>query len=192
MPRPPTANKWVEEIRYWHANNRMSAIAIAAELQKMERPGDIAPAEKTVRKYVNEYDALSDSDRSQYQRVSYPESFGDGCPLPWDAAPAVIELLSQRTERPTIPVARWFWRVTQALPDADVALRCELVFRFVLLDMGMVCDAHALTRDIERCIVERSATAPHYKSLVPLGFQWHRALMRSCGLTSHDEEGDGG
>jgi hypothetical protein len=50
--------------------------------------------------------------------------------LPWEASAAALELLAYLNDlhspRPNHQEALWFWRVTQAAPDAPLNLRYEL------------------------------------------------------------------
>lgn len=97
-----------------------------------------------------------------YRYVYWPESFQAG-DLPWEAAAVVLELMEDHrqrhqrapdiwTERPTVRLARWFWRVTQAAPDAPKGWRSEFA--------GALARAEALgtlgrtARNVEKLLLE--------------------------------------
>ena len=153
MPRPPTANHWIEEIRHQRANfPGKSALAVARELREVELSDDPAPGEKTVRKYFTEFDDLSAEEQEQYRAVHWPESFARGL-LPWEASESVLELMSHSTEsetgdlvRPSIRWASWYWRITQALPDWPAAARRYLLFRFGCIELLPVFSASGSRR----------------------------------------------
>ena len=89
-----------------------------------------APSERTIRRLHEEYVGLTDEERSQYHRLEWPESMELGAAitgLPWEASAAVLELLAfllrKGLPRPTVRHGKWFWRITDAVPDAPLAYR---------------------------------------------------------------------
>jgi hypothetical protein len=106
------------------------------------------PEERTVRGILREYATLDSKDRIPYRYFQWPESMIAGF-LPWEASAALMDLLrylqEQRNEqrkkqspdpntvwtdnrlvRPTISEALWFWRVTQAIPEALISKRLDM------------------------------------------------------------------
>ena len=89
------------------------------------------PSPATVRRVLKRrWEVMVEADRARYRLLYWPESF-ERCDLPWEAAPAALELArylhGKGLGRPMIGVARWFWRVTQAAPDALFADRLRLM-----------------------------------------------------------------
>ncbi|HWO93419.1 MAG TPA: hypothetical protein VNL92_01510 [Dehalococcoidia bacterium] len=132
---------------------RLVATDIARQLEGIARRDSTPPeervrypAERTVRTLRQEYEKLPREDQTQFGWVRWPDSFEDGS-LPWEAAPAVLELLrlkaGQLAElryewpfagagghweagRPDVRLAAAFWRVTQAAPRHCVECRLSV------------------------------------------------------------------
>ncbi len=68
---------------------------------------------------------IPNPERRWLEVVTWPESFSDDGSLPWEASSAFFDLarelnpIGDRLKRPLLPVMLWFWRVTQAAPDAS-------------------------------------------------------------------------
>lgn len=127
MPRTPIDAFWIEKIYTLRADNpRRGARAIKAQLERIGREIDRSdwPEERTIAKYISTFDRLPEHEKQRYHSVYWPETFERGI-LPWEAAAACLELLNehQGKERPTVRLARWFWRVTLAAPDAPAFYR---------------------------------------------------------------------
>jgi len=88
------------------------------------------PSERWVGKYLREgWDELTEKQQQQYALLSWPRSMEDGA-LPWEASAAALELLAYLNDlhspRPNHQEALWFWRVTQAVPNAPLNLRYDV------------------------------------------------------------------
>ena len=122
-----------------------------------------APSEAWVRKQVAKHPA-DEAGRSRYRYVQWPESFVDGW-LPWEASGIILELLrhyrSQNypTNRPTVKMALWFWRVTLAEPQIEEELRRRLAARCVVIDGRTDTAAVDMRRDVERLLIEQKWVA---------------------------------
>ena len=110
---------------------RARLISAAADAAKAGTPFKI-PSERTIRRLHQEYKQdLTDEERSQYRQLKWPESMEMVVAiteLPWDASASVLELLAlwqheRGGRRPTIRQAKWFWRITLAVPDAPLPSR---------------------------------------------------------------------
>jgi len=114
MPRPRIPLEVQNRIRALRAE-KLSVPEIA---ERISEEGDFDVSERTVRRYVEEFDRLSAEEQREYSLVRWPENLGD---LPWEAATSILELLRVMNEtgagRPTVRIARWCWRVWQAAPD---------------------------------------------------------------------------
>jgi hypothetical protein len=99
--------------------------------QEAEKSGrEDYPSERWVGKYLREgWDELTEGQKQRYALLSWPGSMEDGA-LPWEASAADLELLAYlndlHSSRPNHEEALWFWRVTQAAPDAPLDLRYDL------------------------------------------------------------------
>lgn len=108
---------------------------------EMRALADSFPSQRTIgRIRSDEWVPMSSEEKAQYRLVSWPDTFQRG-DLPWEASAATLELLAiwlesdlfqkfvlaQRDDplgpldllmgRPTVRLAEWYWRVTQAAPD---------------------------------------------------------------------------
>lgn len=85
------------------------------------------PSERSVSRYMQGHKGLTLEERRQYKLLRWPDNLGD---LPWEAGPAVLDLLRQLRQegagRPTVRLARWYWRLWQAVPDAPFGVRLSL------------------------------------------------------------------
>ena len=117
------------------------------------------PSDRTFRRLYAEHKEKLPEARQLAAYVKWPESFSKDGPLPWEAAPAVLELLRlnlspvpvppgahpqldelQRTglsdHRPTVRIARHFWHLRTSAPGADprtlLALAKYLTFEEIL------------------------------------------------------------
>lgn len=128
MPRPQTDSRWIERIRCLKSENpKFGPARIHVLLDQAAQnpdqglpPAETLPAERTIARELKKFAELLDKDRLPYQLVFWPKAFPGA--LPWEAAPAVLELLAlygSRDRRPTVRTARWYWRVAQAAPNAS-------------------------------------------------------------------------
>ena len=84
------------------------------------------PSESTLGRIVTEFRRTDPAERRNYQRFRWPESLGAD-DLPWEASRSLLDLLAyldaHAKPRPPIRLARWYWRVTLAAPDASIPER---------------------------------------------------------------------
>jgi len=112
----------------------MSARAIAGVLHRQPIPVGAPkqrPGQRTIGRTIKEFEGKSAEEKRLRDYFSWPKSMLDGA-LPWEASRAALDLMrfnvesgySPRSEQvPVISEVRWFWRVTQAIPDADIKTR---------------------------------------------------------------------
>ena len=76
------------------------------------------PSQRTIQRIK---DDITPDERIEYGSLHWPESMDRG-DLPWEASASALELLfilhSLKEGRPNIRLAKWFWRVSRAAPDA--------------------------------------------------------------------------
>lgn len=144
MPRPATDIYWRERIKYLAANNpKMSDRAITKQLDKEAQ--DIGrsdqPRERTVGRIRKAFATAPEEQRKQYQTARWPDSMVGGG-LAWEASAALLELLGhlRRHLGPNVAspigLANWFWRVTQAAPDAPIISRVRMAIQFASWDLA--------------------------------------------------------
>lgn len=104
--------------------------------REIKAKADDGPDLRTVQRWRNDYGELDPDSKTGFQWVRWPKSFELGA-LPWEASAAVRELFlltngdegvpfDQELKRPTVRLARWFWRVTMARPDMSIEARLNL------------------------------------------------------------------
>jgi hypothetical protein len=88
------------------------------------------PSERTIQRIKED---LTDDELQEYRRFTWPKSMEYA--LPWEASNAALELLAYLhvlgAGRPSIRIVRWFWRVSQALPNARLDQRLALTLDIV-------------------------------------------------------------
>ncbi len=100
------------------------------------------PSDVTIGRYLKKWASLEDGDRVLFSHVHWPESF-DRRDLPWEAAPAVLELLADllpKKVRPSVRTAEWFWRVSQASPGLPLYVRRLITVKLGLASAGLARD----------------------------------------------------
>ena len=138
MPNIRIPDYWRQQVKYILAENqRISISAIlhlldakAELLQKSDEAtertlSNNVPSSRTISRVRDEWRAMEQSERVQYQQFSWPESMQGGA-LPWEASSAALELLmfldsNGVRERPPIRLVMWYWRVIQASRDMSRA-----------------------------------------------------------------------
>ena len=144
MPRPETGLFWRERIKYLAANNlKMSDRAITQQLGKEAQ--DIGrsdqPSERTVGRIRKAFATAPEEQRKAYQTARWPDSMVGG-ELAWEASPALLELLGHLRRHlgphvaSPIRLANWFWRVTQAAPDAPIISRVRIAIRLASWELA--------------------------------------------------------
>jgi len=149
MARRPIDPYWRERILAIAANGlRLGPGPIATMLRRESatagRAG--APSERSVSRVLQTFRTMTSEERAPYREFLWPISMERG-DVPWEAAPAVFELLRYLHghilgfpgRRPLTRSVQWFWRVTQAAPEASVDERWNWTSVLVLRDHG--CDA---------------------------------------------------
>ena len=169
MPQQPLAPYWRERIKSELAlteqqeqpvsNKRIrAALQKHADevLKKHESPERLAlaekvPSERTIARIrLHEWDPATEVERAPYREFYWPESMERG-DLPWEASSAALELLRNidtavPSSRPSIRFVRWFWHVSQAIPDASFEVRMDAAAR---LTQGEVPGESDALRGIE-------------------------------------------
>ena len=100
------------------------------------------PSDVTIGRYLKKWASLEDGDRVLFSHVHWPESF-DRRDLPWEAAPAVLELLADllpKKVRPSVRTAEWFWRVSQASPGLPLYVRRLITVKLGFASAGLARD----------------------------------------------------
>lgn len=129
--RRPTDPYWIDRIRQLVAENpRKPSRAIHEELLGLgySPGGTYPPAPRTIDEIKKAFIGLTDEERLPYQKVYWPESFESGA-LPWEASVDTLELLHaylHHRDRPSVRMARWFHRVSRAMPFARAAHRLDV------------------------------------------------------------------
>ena len=125
MPTPRTDVRWVEMVKQLKADDASrTAAKIQGDLfmEWANHPDDLPktnpPGERTIGRILTDYARATEADRIPYERVYWPETFARGAAgLPWEASPVVLKLIAlMEPKRPTVRLARWYWRVSQAAP----------------------------------------------------------------------------
>jgi len=153
---------WQHRVRVLTENEpRLSARAMAGRLEqeaaKLNRSD--SPSERWIRKEQVEFRSRQAAERAPYRQFAWPGSMDTG-DLPWEASASALELLRlfrpyETGQRPTIALARWFWRITQAAPDAPVVMRRALAGRLTAAELiGDTRQPPAM----EPCLVYRTWT----------------------------------
>ncbi len=139
MPRPKTDRLWVDRIRSMIEDDpKLSSLRILRLLEQ-EAGGRFeyqGPSDKTIRRIKREYLDLPEEERRRYGRFCWPESMENGS-LPWEAARAALDLMRHwgPPNRPPIRLVRWFWRVSQAAPDAPFGSRLNLARQLAIWEV---------------------------------------------------------
>lgn len=136
MPRLGTDEDVKKRIYVMVENNtKISAGEILIALRaraKREGSQEKFPTERTIARIKKEYLSRKLEERLPYKYFSWPESMESEA-LPWEASRPCLDLLCWLREngvelRPTIGAITWFWRVTQAAPDAPIGVRWGMGF----------------------------------------------------------------
>lgn len=149
MARPLTDERW----KQWAfdelgINDRLKAPALTRIL---EMKGSDAPSERTVRRWIAEWHELGADRRLQYQLVYWPETFERNA-LPWEAVADTFVLWRVMGQRPTVRLAKWWWRVGLSLPGIPMNVVFELAGLMASYEVG-VFDDQAL-REVEESVAK--------------------------------------
>jgi hypothetical protein len=112
------------------------AARIHAALEKLYaegRLGEPVPSIRAIGRHLEKVRDMGPEEKRRYREAHWPESFG-GRDLPWEAAPAVIELTKTLRRAPLIPLAVWFWRVSAAFPNESIEHRHRLAMNMAIGD----------------------------------------------------------
>ena len=164
MPQRPIPDVWRQEVKrvlaehYGDISVRHILLRlkdVARELEKSDDPDlrSLAreyPSERTISRIkAGEWPQMSETEQAQYRTFYWPESMERG-DLPWEASASSLELLGWVARppledaygRPTVRVAKWFARVSMAVPDLGLQRRHELAIEFAAWEvMGYEEDA---------------------------------------------------
>lgn len=162
MPQPRISDFWVDEIKEITVNNgRLGPDKVRAQLVAWVKGGGAprgtkehdAPSQRTIARYQAEIRSEPPERQAPYRYFHWPESMESG-DVPWEAAPAALELLrgylSTLRIRPSVALVRWFWRVSLAVPGSDFDKRLHWAHLLVLSEKLMTQSADiGPPRDIE-------------------------------------------
>lgn len=164
--RTPIDRYWIARILELFAQEPKKTIHEIFETLKGEgeelRRNDY-PSERTIPALKRRfYDPLTPEEKGEYTWARWPESFSDTGPLPWEAAPAVLELIAdcewRGIGRPTVRHARWFYRLRLARPDLPKDKMAGHTHRLAAMLAGWEVGGHLPTTN-ERRLDVRLATA---------------------------------
>lgn len=135
MPRPGTSDNVKRKIWELGENNpRASAAWIRKTL--LTRGEINLPTERTIARIKKDFLSKQPQERLPYRYASWPEAMESNA-LPWESSRALLDLLRFFEEsgrgRPIIQVAEWFWRVSLAAPELDVAKRYDAAKRLLMI-----------------------------------------------------------
>ncbi len=120
--RPSTPAYFIERIRTMAAAN-IGPVDIhhALEREAAASGGTSSPSLRVVQRERQRFFSLSRIQVDEYNPVTWPSTMESGL-LPWEAGPSVMELISayhsEGRGRPSVRVARWYWRVRGLWGDA--------------------------------------------------------------------------
>lgn len=97
------------------------------------------PSERQLARLKKQFLQRPPESRIVYRYLSWPHSFESGA-LPWESSGAMLELLrffrSNGWSSPTMRIAKWFWRITEAAPDSTAAERYGAAFSCAIIEAG--------------------------------------------------------
>ncbi len=123
--------QWIEKVKSIKANERARwgapRITRALEEEAAREGRYDCPSERAVSSILRK---IAAEDLREYRFLYWPDTFERG-DLPWEASEAALELLALKEfapgeARPSVRLARWFWRITQAAPRMLPAERRRL------------------------------------------------------------------
>ncbi len=96
------------------------------------------PSDRAIRRIMVEFKAAPDTERQPYTYFAWPTAMESGA-IPWEASRALLDwlkfrVMGGRNQPPLNRQAAWFWRVTQALPEAPIEKRDMLSYFYTLID----------------------------------------------------------
>jgi hypothetical protein len=141
MPQRPIDDYWKERVKSLlgadprkEPGPRAIKRRLDAEAERMGR-SEVAqvgypPSERSITRIRDqEWQRLTDAERREYRELHWPDTFQRG-DLPWEAGGAVLALLAWADmyglPRPPVALARWYWQVTQSMPDSTVGMRLRI------------------------------------------------------------------
>ncbi len=124
MSRPRISHDWIARIYAATSQYpKMPADTLADLLaaQARDEGRDDFPSARTVARRQAEFRSLTTEEQEEYRLYFFPETHERaGHDLPWESAAACLDLsdhlAKQYGRRPTVRLAKWFWRVTMARP----------------------------------------------------------------------------
>jgi hypothetical protein len=174
MARPRTDQRVIAKITDLAVNTpKQTAGKVRLDLERWakqtgyEKPlpsvRQVARELSKLRPHVEKIEAGGElGDLANFKHFYFPESMERG-ELPWEAAPAALELLEwgadipaegeDESYRPTIASVRWFWRVSIAAPDAPLDTRIHIATSLEMLSLRSDVTPEAQKRVIEACLL---------------------------------------
>lgn len=170
--------RWIEQAKLLKAKHpAWGAGRIARELCDLSGQEELV-SEPTVRTWLKNYVPPPD-----YAPVTWPDSFGEGKSLPWEAGVSVMELLRNEPRRPALRMAKWFWRVSLATPAASYSVRYFLAKHLVIAETFGTLDH--VGPQVEQAIKDKLEQGIGIGSPFPLGQE--QLLFDLLGIPAKDE-----
>jgi hypothetical protein len=127
MPAKPIDSYWENRIYEIAANNEKTGpyrIENTLADEASENPSlPPPPVANTIKRYLDGFRKKRPDEQGPYRYLSWPNSM-KLCLLPWVASAACLELLAladvYQMPRPPVSLARWYWRVSQVMPDITI------------------------------------------------------------------------
>lgn len=116
MSRPPVRDYF--RIRAWEIyaeNQRLTAADVVSVLDQ-EGHTD-TPSPRWVSEQIRAFKGLPAEEQMGFRTARWPEICEHGF-VPWEAGCTILELMRLSAPTPSTRLAKWYWRVTLAVPDA--------------------------------------------------------------------------
>lgn len=164
MPMPRIDTYWRNRVRELAEQNpRVSSRKITAQLEGEAKAlkREDWPSEKSVRNIIAEHRDAPEQERRLYRLVYWPESFTGNPDLPWESAREVLVAMSYIEKyqpggvggRPTIRMAKWYWRLYLVDPNGGISGRVHLARMLAAYEAGDRSGTDATWRSVERQLV---------------------------------------
>ncbi|MSQ14884.1 MAG: hypothetical protein EXR50_03370 [Dehalococcoidia bacterium] len=118
------------------------------------------PSPRSISRIIKEHQQKPEAQRIQHRLFSWPQSMGTP-DLPWEASRAMLELLGLLSQsghnRPLNRNAKWYWRISQALPAAPPIVRYHLAAEMAFMEVAGVLAHRQFTEPVEKYLVTRGS-----------------------------------